>query len=104
MHMDRVSLLELEQEITRLGDYLQDQTRWQSLLIEKYPPVIHRLSFLLSPTRTLVLHRLFSCPGAHAHMHSHSWPFALKVIEGGYEMGVGFSSQRDVTPSPVYIR
>jgi hypothetical protein len=101
--MDRVSIAELEYEISRLKEYLQDPHKlWSSLLIEKYPPVIHRLSLKLSITRTLVLHRLFKCQNTHAYMHSHSWPFAIKVIEGGYEMGVGFSSRRNVTPSVTY--
>lgn len=31
-------------------------------------------------------------------MHSHSWNFACKVFEGEYEMGVGFSEDRNKPP------
>lgn len=34
-------------------------------------------------------------------MHSHSWAFALKIIEGGYEMGLGFSASQDIAPEAI---
>lgn len=35
-------------------------------------------------------------------MHSHSWSCAIKVVQGGYQMGIGYSSDRNVVPSPIY--
>jgi hypothetical protein len=93
---------ELENLISYLPFLLEDEDKLDSLLIEKYPPVIHRLSLRLTDNRTLILHKLFHCAGQHALMHSHSWPFALKVIEGGYEMGMGFSADRNQPPQATY--
>lgn len=98
---------ELTQILPQVPDLLLDKESWGSLLIDKYPPVIHRMSYKLSETRTLILHRLFHCKSEKAYMHSHSWPFALKIIQGGYEMGIGFSSNRNVSPAAlatVYLK
>ena len=62
--------------------------------------MIHRLSLSISSDRTIYLHHVHPCD--HAYMHSHSWPFALRVLEGGYEMGVGFSTDRSSPPQAVH--
>ena len=93
---------ELEQIIAhKLTDLLQQAEKWDSLLIDHFPPVIHRLSYKLSGTRTLVLHKMHNCEGSKALLHSHSWPLAVKIVEGGYEMGIGQSEpdqDRDCAP------
>lgn len=93
---------ELQDEIIRLPEYLSQRDKWQSLLINKYPPVIHRLSYKISEHRTLLLHKLHNCQGDHALMHSHSWPFACFVVAGGYEMGVGYSLDRNAVPQATF--
>jgi len=75
---------------------------WDTLLINKYPPIIHRLSLKLSDTRTLLLHKLFNTKDQKALMHSHSWKFACKVLQGSYEMGVGYSEDRDKPPNSIF--
>lgn len=75
---------------------------WDSLLIDRFPPVIHRLSLRLSENRTLLLHKLFNTGDAQALMHSHSWDFACKVLFGEYEMGVGYSEDRNKPPTSVF--
>lgn len=93
---------ELEFYVENLSVYLQDRAGWSSLSIDKYPPVIHRLSYTINSERTLLLHKLHHCQNEKAYMHSHSWPFAVKVIEGGYEMGVGYSTDRAVVPDATF--
>jgi hypothetical protein len=92
----------LNKEIQNLPDYLANRDGWVSLLIEKYPPVIHRLFYRINDDYSIYLHKLFNCHGERAYMHSHSWPFALKLIEGSYEMGVGYSSDRDKPPESTF--
>jgi hypothetical protein len=93
---------ELNALLPKLPELLKDQSKWESLLIDKYPPTIYRLSLKLSDDHTLILHKLFSDPNEPAYIHSHSWPFAIKIIEGCYEMGVGFSADRSITPPIIY--
>ncbi len=93
---------ELQTHLLKLPGYLSHPQRWQSLLINKHPPVIHRLSLKVATDRTLILHKVFPCHRQSAYMHSHSWPFALKIISGGYEMGLGFSDNRNQVPPAVY--
>lgn len=84
-----------------ISDLFDDVNNWGSLLIDKYPPVIHRLYRKISDNRTVMLHRLFHSGDDPCLMHSHSWPFAIKIIDGGYEMGIGFSKDRNVTPPTI---
>lgn len=93
---------ELQKILPLIPSFLEDTSKWDSLLIDKYPPVIHRLSLKLSEDRILLLHKLFNTKKQHAYMHSHSWPFACKVIQGGYEMGVGFSTDRNKPPKSIF--
>ncbi len=93
---------ELKSLLPYVPDFLKKEEQWGSLLINKYPPVIHRLSFKISETRTLLLHKLFNTKDEKALMHSHSWPFALKLLKGEYEMGVGFSKNREEVPKSIF--
>ncbi len=93
---------ELQNILPSIKSMLADPAHWDSLLINKYPPIIHRVSLKLSTSRTLLLHKLFNTNKETAFMHSHSWPFACKVIEGEYEMGVGFSFDRNAPPESLF--
>lgn len=94
---------ELNKYLKMLPELLEDEAQWDSLLIDKYPPVIYRLSLPVTDELTLVLHKLFPCPvDSDAYIHSHSWPFALKIIRGEYEMGVGFSTNRKEPPPIIH--
>ena len=91
---------ELEDIIAnQLPTLLKEPEKWDSLLIDHFPPVIHRLAYRLSDTRTLFLHKMHNCERSKALLHSHSWALAVKVIEGGYEMGMGESENRDCAPT-----
>ena len=101
LHLQKM-ISDLETAILNLNHYLQDRDKWESLLIDRYPPTIHRLSLKIGDNRTLLLHKLFNCQGQKAFMHSHSWSLACKVVEGGYEMGVGFSNDRNIVPQATF--
>ena len=44
-----------------LNSYLIQKEKWNSLLINQFPPVIHRLSFQIDKEHTLFLHKLHKC-------------------------------------------
>lgn len=90
-------LLELEK---KLPEFLQDETQWDSLLIDKYPPIVHRLSRKISDDRTLLLHKIYETD--QPYMHSHSYNLAVKCIKGSYETDIGFSQDRKIIPKPIY--
>ena len=95
-------LNELNTIIEHLPSYLSKKG-WESLLITKHPPVIHRLSLQTNEDRALYLHKLHYCGDkTHAYMHSHPWPCAVHVVQGGYEMGVGFSKDLADSPDALY--
>lgn len=85
-----------------IENLFEDINSWESLLIDKYPPVIHRLYRKISDNRTVILHKLHHSGTESCLMHSHSWAFALCIVKGGYEMGMGFSKDRNQIPETIF--
>ena len=79
----------------RLPDLLLDESGWQSKLIDYYPPKVERL-WRQDGDYRIALHRTHPCKEGSSLWHPHSWPAAMRLIEGTYEMGVGFGDN----PSP----
>lgn len=78
--------------------------RWDTQKIDKFKPVIHRLSYRISNERSLFFHKIFNCESSQAYMHSHSYPLACLVVQGEYEMGIAHSAIRDpvdLTPTVI---
>jgi hypothetical protein len=88
--MDK-SLIEKLQQIERLKIYelLDDSSIWKSLNIDYHPPHVERLWCQLGNYR-LYLHFIHACEREEALFHPHPWPSAIHVLEGQYEMGMGF--------------
>uniref|UniRef100_UPI0039C4A89D hypothetical protein n=1 Tax=Pseudomonas aeruginosa TaxID=287 RepID=UPI0039C4A89D len=47
---------------------LNSESCWDSLIIEAFPPVIHRLSYKIDENLTIFLHKLFNTNGQKALM------------------------------------
>jgi hypothetical protein len=88
-----MNLIEKLQQIERvkLYDLLCDVSIWKSLDINYHPPHVERLWCQLGNYR-LYLHFIHPCEREQALFHPHPWPSAIHVIEGQYEMGMGFGS------------
>lgn len=102
INMSNINIEKLDEICKMLPNLLSDKNEWKSLKINKHEPVIHRLYMELNENCTIILHKIFPCQNHKPLMHSHSWPFAVHVVEGGYEMSVGFSKNREDVPEPVY--
>ena len=62
---------------------------WKTLLINYHPPIVHRLYTDIGEHR-LFLHFIEPCSMEDALWHPHPWPSAIHVVDGDYEMGVGY--------------
>ena len=88
-------LSRVEQALPRL---LQDETVWHSLLVDYHPPTVERLWTPWQEFR-VYLHRIHPCAREEALFHPHPWPSAMCLLEGDYEMAVGFGA--GLEPPPV---
>lgn len=70
-------------------ELLSQPNIWQSLIIDYHFPIVERLWTQINKHR-IYLHFIHTCNREDALFHPHSWPSAMHVIEGGYEMGLGF--------------
>ena len=79
-------LAQLEQALPAM---LLDESIWQSLYVDYHPPTVERLWTHWREYRAF-LHRIHPCTREQALFHPHPWPSAMRVLEGEYEMAVGF--------------
>lgn len=93
---EEMNFIEKLQQIERvkLYDLLCDPSIWKSVDINYHPPHVERLWCQLGKYR-LYLHFIHPCEREEALFHPHPWPSAIHVIEGQYEMGMGFGSGLD---------
>jgi hypothetical protein len=91
-------LYAVERELPAL---LEHDGGWQGLFIDYHPPAVERLWRPWGAYR-VSLHRIFPCPEGMALFHPHPWPSAMRVLDGRYEMAVGFGP--GLTPPPVAAR
>ncbi len=87
-------LATLEQQLPTL---LRDDEPWQSLYIDYQLPIVERLWRQVGDYR-LYLHRIHTCEPGAAFFHPHPWPSAMRVINGTYEMGMGFGPGLEAPP------
>jgi len=91
-------LLRIETELPSL---LLDEAGWRSLDINYHPPRVERLWRSWNAFR-VSLHRIHPCDPEDALFHPHPWPSAMRVLDGVYEMAIGYGSGS--TPPPVAAR
>ena len=72
-----------------LIDLLAKPAEWHTLLVNYHPPIVERLWAQIGNYRIL-LHFIHKCEVKDALFHPHPWPSAMHVINGKYEMGLGF--------------
>jgi len=85
------TLIEKLQQIERvkLYDLLCDASIWKSVDVNYHPPHVERIWCQLGKYR-LFLHFIHPCEKGEPLFHPHPWPSSIHVIEGEYEMGMGF--------------
>lgn len=79
---------------------LNEVERWNSLLIDYEVPKVERVWTQWGQHR-ICLHRIYPCD--KPYFHKHPWPSAMKIVEGRYEMSVGYNSGDDEPPSAAKI-
>jgi hypothetical protein len=87
-------LIQVEQALPQL---LQNESDWQSLLVDYHPPMVERLWTTWQGYR-VYLHRIHPCEREQALFHPHPWPSAMRVLDGEYEMAVGFGTGSSTPP------
>lgn len=86
---------------TELPVLLADESAWHSLDIDYHPPRVERLWRSWGAYR-VSLHRIHPCAPEDALFHPHPWPSAIRVLDGIYEMAIGYGPGS--TPPPIAAR
>lgn len=84
-------------EANTLPTLLHTPEAWQTLDVDYEPPRVERLWAQLGDNR-LYLHRIHPCERGQALYHPHPWPSAVHLVEGTYEMAVGYGSGDEHPP------
>jgi len=89
--MEMTFIEKLQQiERVKLYELLDDVSIWKSVNIDYHKPHVERLWCQLGNYR-ISLHFIHPCKEGESLFHPHPWPGAIHVLEGEYEMGMGFS-------------
>lgn len=86
-------LYQIEEDLPEL----LNKPGWNSLYINYHPPVVERLWRQVDGYR-VYLHRIHPCTEEQALVHPHPWPSAIRVLEGSYEMGIGYGKGMTTPP------
>ena len=81
-----------ELELNFLIGLLEKPEIWNSLDVDYHPPRVERIWCQYGDYR-IYLHFIHACKPGEALYHSHPWPSVMHVIEGTYEMGIGFNDR-----------
>lgn len=84
-------------EANALPALIQTPEVWQTLDVDYEPPRVERLWTQLGDNR-LYLHRIHPCERGQALYHPHPWPSAVHLVEGRYEMAVGYGAGDEYPP------
>ena len=82
----------LEKFLAELPEHLSSSNGWSTLNMNNHEPVIERVYKIVGDKGQyrLCLNKIYKSD-AELLFHNHSWPFAVKMFCGEYEMGVGIS-------------
>lgn len=92
------ALVDCEQVMPEL---LQDEDAWQSLWIDYHEPIVERVWRQYGDLR-INFHRIYHAEPGKVLFHPHLVPSAMLVLEGLYEMAVGYGEGPE--PPPVMMR
>lgn len=81
-----------------LPHLLANESLWHSLFVDYAKPHVERVFMNWNGLR-INLHRISACETHEALFHPHPWPSAMRILEGSYEMGVGYSTTDEVPPA-----
>lgn len=88
-------LYEIEHQLPKL---LKDRSHWQSVLVDYHAPFVERLWMPVGSYR-VYLHKIYPCDASQALFHPHPWPSAMRIVDGEYEMSVGYGKGMIVPPT-----
>lgn len=92
-------LLQAEKELPTL---LESEEEWNTLDINYHPPRVERLWRPFGEGCRVMLHCIHACSTTEALFHPHSWPSAMRILHGEYQMIVG--STVGAKEPPVVLR
>lgn len=82
-----------------LPDLLDDRSHWKGLDVLYHAPRVERvwMQFAGGPMR-ISLHVIHKAGHDECLYHPHPWPSAMRIVHGGYEMGIGYGSGVEAPP------
>jgi hypothetical protein len=77
--------------VRNLGKELGNYSQWKGLHISYEKPFVDRVYTDHSNGIRLSLHTIHPCERGEPFLHPHPWPSAIFIVEGAYEMEIGYS-------------
>ena len=91
--LDQLKLVE-----QHLAVLLNQKDLWKSIFVDYEKPFVERLWCPWNEYR-INLHRILPCEADECFFHPHPWPSAMKIVDGIYQMKVGYGAGLEAPPT-----
>lgn len=75
-----------------IKDLLNSSDVWNSIKVDYHHPYVERLWTDIEDYR-LSLHVIHRCEMTESLYHPHNWPSAMHILDGIYQMGIGYNKK-----------
>lgn len=83
---------------TDLLTWLDDPSKWDSLVINRRKPHTYRVFTQINWKDRICLHKFNPCDTHEAFLHPHGWPAAFLILHGSYRMILGSALDHKANP------
>ena len=101
MYQSGEMLCKLYEAMDLLPQLISKREVWDSLIVNRRKPYTYRVFTTLPNGLRLCLHKFDPCHTHEAFSHPHPWPGAFTILQGAYNMKVGYSVDRQQKPDSV---
>ena len=92
-------LHEVEQAMLRRPEKFLKNFKLNTMHIDYHEPFVDRIWFQYDKIHRVYFHKIFPSQSSEAALfHPHPWKSAIRIMDGGYEMGVGHSKTLKAPP------
>ena len=90
-------LYEVERALQRRPEKFLEKFKLNTMHIDYHEPFVDRIWFQYDETTRVYFHKIYPSKSSEAALfHPHPWESAIRILHGGYEMGIGHSKDNTV--------
>jgi hypothetical protein len=98
-----ISMMDVLAQVESALPQLLRTPGWESVFVDYHKPFVERIWRKYGDYR-INLHRIFPCAAEESLFHPHPWPSVMRILQGHYEMGLGYGKGMVAPPMACVLR